>query len=202
MLDGNRVFGCEQLLFVRHLQIQLVKHHWQSFLPLQIDSIQKRLLGFRDLVEAVPGPLFLEAPIQMVFDVAIDNANAWRPKPSRKAGCGTRQAGLTLRRYPPFRQRRLKGIYARGLKMLTSSRRFVQVPAVIPRIGGSHFSVFQWLEGVRAFTNQFARCRRPETRKTDRDRLPVGDGRAFRSAWQNAHHLLDRLSTQAGNLSN
>jgi hypothetical protein len=43
LLDGNQVFGCllEQLVFVRHLQIQLVKHHRQSFLPLQIDSIQK-----------------------------------------------------------------------------------------------------------------------------------------------------------------
>jgi hypothetical protein len=166
LLDRNRIFGCilEQLPLVRHLQIQLVKHHRQSFLPLQIDSIQKRLLGFRDLVGAVPGPFFLEAPIQMVFDVAIDNANAWRAKPSRKASCGTRQAGLTLRRYPPFRQRRLKGnIRTRS----QNAYKFTEVCSS-SRCNSSNrwqpFNVSQWLEAVRAFTNQFARCRRPETR--------------------------------------
>ena len=36
MLHGNREFGCilEKLALIRHLQIQLVKHHGQSFLTL------------------------------------------------------------------------------------------------------------------------------------------------------------------------
>jgi hypothetical protein len=85
LLNGSWVFGCifEELPLIPHLQIQLVKHHGQSFLTLQVDPIQKRLLCFRNLVAAVPRSFFLEAPIQMFPDVAINNANAWRAKFSK-----------------------------------------------------------------------------------------------------------------------
>ena len=110
LLNGSLVLGCilEQLPLIRHLQIQLVKHHGQSLLTLQVDPIQKCFLWFRNLVGAVPRSFFLEAPIQMFPNVAIDNANAWRAKFSRKARCDARQAGRTLRRNSPFCQRRLQ----------------------------------------------------------------------------------------------
>jgi len=52
LLNGSRVIRCilEELPLIRHLQIQLVKHYGQSFLPLQVYPIQKRLLRFRNLV--------------------------------------------------------------------------------------------------------------------------------------------------------
>src|ERR1035438_9627447 len=92
LLNGSRVIGCilEKRPLIRHLQIQFVKHHGQSFLPLQVDPIQKRLLRFRNLVGAVPRSFFLESPVQMLANVTVDNANGWRSKFSGKARCYTR----------------------------------------------------------------------------------------------------------------
>jgi hypothetical protein len=84
----------------------------QSFLPLQIDPIQKRLLRFCNPVGAVQGPFFLEAPIQMFPDMTVHNVKACRLRLSRKPDCDAGQTRRTLRRYPHSASADSRGICA------------------------------------------------------------------------------------------